>query len=260
MFWRQRKVLRDRAAGMVFDWRRGHGSARRFLLGFLISGSVWGFLFAYVQIRGPKPPILEDERIDLTLVDLDQEENRWLAELIDRETLFQQHWPVSQPERVEKYVQQTLAETSPQVYEPTLREIARPRIKPELSNLPGWEAGNLPEPDRVASVAFANPPVNWWIEVEEIEGPEGFEPFAFPFPWPEDPDLMSEGDSWAVILAVDWRGVVVSIDGWWERSDDPRTPAILEKIRARAFAQLSAEGPLRIWRLHASLVNRPPAE
>ena len=34
MFWRYRKVLRDRAAGMVFDWRRGHGSSYRVLIAF----------------------------------------------------------------------------------------------------------------------------------------------------------------------------------------------------------------------------------
>lgn len=203
---------------------------------------------------------MEDDRIDLTLVDLDQDENRWLSELIDRETLFQQRWDVSATDRVDRVVDEILTEYSPRNYEPVLQDIPRPEPRIELSNLPGWEAGVLPLPDEVASVTYAIPSPNWWIEVDRVSGPDGLEEFSFLFAGPSEPKLMSEGDTWTVVLAVDWRGVVVTIDAGWEKSSDPRTNWILDQIRARRFETLAGEGPLRVWRLRATLVNRPAEE
>lgn len=260
MFWRHRKVLRDRAAGMVFDWRRGHGSSYRLLIAILVSASFWGSILAYVNVREEARPDPPDQQIDLTVVDLDADQNRWLAEVIDRETLFQQRWDVADSGVIDQVVMEALMVDSPRVYEPTLREISLPEPKLELLNLPGREAGELPPPDVIESVNYAIPPINWWVEVEVIQGPEGLEPFAFPFDWPEDPKLMSEGELWSVVLTADWRGRVVAVDAWWEKAGDVRTPAILEKVRSQEVSVLPAKGPLRIWRLEARVVNRPLAE
>ncbi len=95
---------------------------------------------------------------------------------------------------------------------------------------------------------------------EVVEGPEGLAPFAFPFEWPDDPKLMSEGEIWSVVLTADWRGRVVGVEGWWAKAEDLRTPVILEKVRSREIVLLSEKGPLRVWRLEARVVNRPLAE
>lgn len=263
MFWRIRKVKRDRAAGMVFDWRRGHGSTWRLALSIVVSALVWGGLLASLQIRGPQPMELEDDRIDLTLVDLDDDRGRWLAELIDRETLFQESWPVTGPEQSDEVVGQILSATNLRAYEPVPRELPPLTSKRGTAGVPGRGSLALPAPDAVAAVTFAAPPAHWWIEVEVIEGPEGFREFAFPFPAEDDPQiaaLMSEGESWTLVVVVDWRGVVVSLDGSWEKDNDPRTGRILEKIRARGFSPLPVEAPLRIWRLRATVVNRPESQ
>ncbi|MDA7507958.1 hypothetical protein N8504_06260, partial [Akkermansiaceae bacterium] len=94
MFWRYRKVLRDRAAGMVFDWRRGHGSSYRLLIACVVSVAFWGGVYGFLQLDDAGSVELEQNEIDVAVVDLDAEQNRWLAELIDRKTLFQQRWNV----------------------------------------------------------------------------------------------------------------------------------------------------------------------
>lgn len=263
MFWRIRKVKRDRAAGMVFDWRRGHGSTWRLALSILVSGVVWGGLLASLQIRGPQPVDLEDDRIDLTLVDLDEDRSRWLAEVMDRETLFQDGWEVSGSGQVEEVVGQILSATSPRAYDPAPRDLPPLEGSAVSAGVPGWGALQLPDPEAVAAVTFVTPPANWGIEVEVIEGPEGFSGFSFPFPADGSSPiaaLMSEGESWIVVAVADWRGVVVSLDGSWEKDNDPRTARILEKIRARRVSPLAGEGPLRIWRLQATVVNRPESQ
>lgn len=260
MFWRERRVRRDRAAGMVFDWRRGHGSTPRLFFAILVSACFWGGLLAYVRVREPAPSEFDDDQVDLTLVDLEDGRNQWLVALIDRETLFQQRWRVADPSLAEQEVDRLMAEDSPRQYDPVLREIPRPTATVALSNLPGREAEVLPPPEQVASVSLALPPENWWIEVAMVDGPEGFEPVAFPFSWPADPGLMSEGDVWFVVAAVDEDGTVVSIDGSRAKAGDPRTPAILEEIRARGLTGLADGGGIRIWRLQARVVNRPVSQ
>ena len=260
MFWRHRKVLRDRAAGMVFDWRRGHGSSYRLVVAIIVSASFWGAILAYVDVREAEQVDPVDDQIDVTIVDLDADQNRWLAELIDRETLFQQRWDTTDSTVIDEAEKRALDANSPRVYELTLREISLPAPETKLLNLPGMGPGELPSPDPVESVVFATPPVNWWVEVGVVEGPEGVAPFAFPFEWPDDPKLMSEGELWSVVLTADWRGRVVAVEGWWEKSRDRRTQVILEKVKSQEIAALSGKGPLRVWRLEARVVNRPLSE
>ena len=256
MIWRHRKVLRDRAAGLVFDWRRGHGSLGRMVFALLVSAGFWGVLLGYVRVREPVGVRVEEDQIDLTVVDLGEKRNQWLAALIDRETRFQQRWRVEPGERVEREVARLLAENSPRDYRARLREITLSEVMGEPRNLPGYGAEVLPDPDLVSSVTLSRPPANWWIEVRPIAGEAAIEPFAFPFSWPEDPALMSEGDSWLVVVAIDEGGAVVSLDGGWEKAGDPRTAAVLEEIRGRGLSGLKAGSGLRLVRLEARLVNR----
>ncbi len=259
MFWRHRKVLRDRAAGLVFDWRKGHGSARRFIIAGIVAASCWGALLAYVQIREPEAGELVDKQIHLTLVDLDDDQNRWLADLIDRETLFHRRWDVSDPSIIESASEAALALHSPRTYEATLREITLPTPVVSLANLPGMEPEILPAPQQVDSVIFASPPVNWWVDVRAIDGPEGIEPFSFPWPKSIGEKGLSEGEIWTVLLAVDWNGEVV-INEPTIQSDNARTSVILAKYRELEFEALSKKAPLRWWKLEARVVNRPLAE
>ncbi len=105
MFWHYRKVLRDRAAGMVFDWRRGHGSSYRLFIAFVVSVAFWGGIYGFLQLDDAGSVELEQNEIDVAVVDLDAEQNRWLAELIDRKTLFQQRWNVNDSTVIEHVVE-----------------------------------------------------------------------------------------------------------------------------------------------------------
>lgn len=68
MFWRYRKVLRDRAAGMVFDWRRGHGSSYRLLIACVVSAAFWGGVYGFLQLDDAGSVELEQNEIDVAVV------------------------------------------------------------------------------------------------------------------------------------------------------------------------------------------------
>lgn len=257
MFWRHRKVLRDRAAGMVFDWRRGHGSSYRLLIAFVVSGAFWGGIYRFVQVREVQPVELAQNEIDVAMVDLEADEYRGLAEVIDRKTLFQQRWNVSNSNVIDQVVAEILAATTPRVYEPTLRQVSLPEPEVKLANLPGMGPDALPEPDAVASVTYASEEPNWWIKVKVVDGPAGLKSLDFPFEWSQDPNLMSEGEIWSIVLTADWRGRVVAVEAWWEKANDVRTGPILNRLRSERIEPLPKMGPLRVWRLEAELVNRP---
>jgi hypothetical protein len=256
MFWRYRKVLRDRAAGMVFDWRRGHGSSYRLLIAFVVSVAFWGGIYGFLQVDEAGSVELEKNEIDVAVVDLDAEQNRWLAELIDRKTLFQQRWSVKDPTVIDNVVEEAMAATFPRGYDPTLRQISLPQPEASLANLPGMGPDALPRPDAVASVRYATEKEDWWIEVKVIEGPDGLDSFRFPFEWPQDPKLMSEGEIWAVVLIADWQGSVVAVESWWEKANDVRTQPVLERLRSAKIEPIIKKGSLRTWRLEAEVVNR----
>jgi hypothetical protein len=256
MFWRYRKVLRDRAAGMVFDWRRGHCSSYRLLIAFVVSVAFWGGIYGFLQVDEAGSVELEKNEIDVAVVDLDAEQNRWLAELIDRKTLFQQRWSVKDPTVIDNVVEEAMAATFPRGYDPTLRQISLPQPEASLANLPGMGPDALPRPDAVASVRYATEKEDWWIEVKVIEGPDGLDSFRFPFEWPQDPKLMSEGEIWAVVLIADWQGSVVAVESWWEKANDVRTQPVLERLRSAKIEPITKKGSLRTWRLEAEVVNR----
>lgn len=256
MFWRYRKVLRDRAAGMVFDWRRGHGSSYRLLIAFVVSVAFWGGIYGFLQVDEAGSVELEKNEIDVAVVDLDAEQNRWLAELIDRKTLFQQRWSVKDPTVIDNVVEEAMAASFPRGYDPTLRQISLPQPEASLANLPGMGPDALPRPDAVASVRYATEKEDWWIEVKVIEGPDGLDSFRFPFEWPQDPKLMSEGEIWAVVLIADWQGSVVAVESWWEKANDVRTQPVLERLRSAKIEPITKKGSLRTWRLEAEVVNR----
>lgn len=135
---RSKRVKRDRAAGMVFDWRSGHGATYRFLIAILVSGAFWGALLTWVQIGEAKPGPLNDRQIDLTVIDLDQKSNRWIANLIDRETLFHERWDVSKSSVLDQEISRALALDPIRSYSPQLREIPLPSPNMEIDFLPEW--------------------------------------------------------------------------------------------------------------------------
>ena len=260
--WRARRVKKDREAGLVFDWRSGHGSARRLLIAAVISVSFWGSLFSYVQFRTPVTSPLVDQQIDLALLDLGFEENRWFADLIERETLFYDRWDVSTSLALDEEISRALAATPVAIFDPRVHEISPP--EPDLSApaLPGMGPDVLPPPREVDLPDLALPPANWWIAIEPIEGGTDWKGLEFPWPRSDDPgkkNTMSEGESWTVTLALDWKGRVIVCEAW-EEVDDERTPLILSKIREAAFPALESEGPLRWWKLQARIVNKLLAE
>ena len=257
MFWRHRKVMRDREAGMVFDWRRNHGSTRRLLIAALVSATFWGVLLAYVEIGVEEEETASDAQIDLTLVNLDLKQNIWLAELLDSETLFHRRWDVSETEVQELAIAQAVQKNSLRIYEPTLREISMPQTTPTLASLPGYEAGVLPDPELVELTTFASPPVNWWVKVAVVDGPNGgIEVEPYQFEWTGPLDQMSEGETWTVLMGVDWQGEIV-VSETSDQAKGPKAEMILKKLRETKFPALEKKAPLRWWRLESCVVNRP---
>ncbi|YCM46290.1 hypothetical protein V2O64_09705 [Verrucomicrobiaceae bacterium 227] len=255
--WRARRVLRDREAGMVFDWRTGHGSATRLLVAAVISASFWAALLAYVQIRKTESSPLVDQQVNLTVMDLDLESNAWFSSLLERETLFHDRWDVASTAAIEEEISRALEVNPVPVYVPRLREIEPPKPDLAIELLPGMGPQVLPPPEDVPMVEFATPPVKWWVEIESVQGDGEWDGISFEWPNPKDP--MSEGEVWTLLAGVDWEGHVLTCSAW-EESDDARTPLILNRCRSAAFPALAQPGPLRWWKLQARVVNRPTVE
>ncbi|MGC6567403.1 MAG: hypothetical protein ACON38_17545 [Akkermansiaceae bacterium] len=251
--WRLSRIKRDREAGLAFDWRSGHGSTTRMIIALAVTISFFGGLWAFVQLREVKPSPLKDQQIDLTMIDLNLESNRWFADLLERETLFHDRWDVSSTAALDREVTRALAADPIRIYEPTLEEIVPPERDLTLENLPGMGPMILPPPEEVPLVEFAVPPVNWWIEVESVEGDEDWEGFSFE--WPGAKDQMSEGEVWSLLVGVDWEGRVLTCTAW-EEATDPRTPMVKDYCFNATFPSLEERGPLRWWKLQAKVVNR----
>jgi len=255
--WRARRVKRDREAGMVFDWRSGHGSTSRLIIATLVSGSFWGGVWAYVQIRETKSSPLVDRQINLTVIDLDLESNRWFSKLLERETLFHDRWEVSETAALDEEISSILEATPVRIYTPQLREIEAPKRDLTIEPLPGMGPKVLPPPEEIPETDFATPPVKWWIEIESVQGAGDWEGISFEWPNPKEP--MSEGEVWTLLAGVDSEGHVLTCSAW-EESDDARTPLILGRCRSASFPPLENPGPLRWWKLQARVVNRPIVE
>lgn len=255
--WRARRVKRDREAGMVFDWRTGHGSTSRLIIASVVSASFWGVLWAYVQIRETKSNPLVDQQINLTVIDLDLESNRWFSDLLDRETLFHDRWDVSNAVAINDEISRVLEENPAWVYSPQLREIELPKRDLTIEPLPGMGPEILPPPLEMPVAEFATPPVKWWVEIESVQGEEDWDGLSFE--WPHPKDQMSEGEVWTLLAGVDWEGHVLTCSAW-EEADDARTPLIVSRCLSASFPTLDEPGPLRWWKLQAKVVNRPIIE
>jgi len=253
MKWPPSRIKLDRAAGLSFDWRSRRGSVLRFLTSLIISSFLFGGLWAFVQIQEQAPPRLNDRQIDLTVVNLDLESNHWFSQLFEKESLYFDRWDVSSMGVVDREVARALAVTPVQLYDPTLEEILLPDQEMTLRNLPGMEPTVLPPPEPVALPEIRELPINWWIEVEVIEGEKTWEGFSFEWPGPKD--RMSEGETWTLLVGVDWEGHVLTCTAWDEQSD-PRTQLIKEYCFNTDFPALDQRGPLRWWKLQATVVNR----
>ena len=253
--WRARRVRRDREAGLVFDWRTGHGSTSRLIVAAFVSVSFWGAVCAYVQIRGSEASPVRDQQISLTVIDLDS--GHPLAEFLNREALFHDRWDVSSHELVDREVSRILEDRSAPRYSPQVHEIAPPKRQWLVESLPGMGPEVLPPPEEIPEVEFATPPIKWWVTIESVQGAGEFQPISFE--WPEPKDQMSEGEVWTLLAGVDWEGRVLTCSAW-EEADDARTPLIISRCRSVSFPALEEPGPLRWWKLQARVENRPISE
>lgn len=251
--WRIRRIKRDREAGLVFDWRTGHGSTIRQAISLVVVTSFFGALWAFVQIQGVSPSPLKDQQIDLTMVNLDLESNQWFADLLEREALFHDRWDVSSTVAIDREVARALAADPIRIYTPKVQEVPLPQDDLSLENLPGMGPMVLPPPEEMPLPEFAIPPVNWWIEVEPVEGDGDWKGFSFE--WPGAKGQMSEGEVWTLLVGVDWEGRVLTCSAW-EEAADARTSVMKEYCSNATFPALDERGPLRWWKLQAKVVNR----
>lgn len=253
MLWQIRKIHRDRAAGMVFDWRQGHGSWGRFLFAAMVSAAFWGSVLAFVEIRDPLDPALADDEVDLTLVDLDLPANRWLSDLIEKETFLNQRWNLPPSNFVDQWIAEITSAAPHRNYRPSIQPIGPPTPVPSLQSLPGFGPGNLPIRQEIERVPFEIPPMEWWIEVRTLDGPSTV--VAFSAPWTAD-GPMSAGETWIVTVGANRQGQVVVCESW-ENESDPRTPEILTLCRTQAWPADDQSSAIRWWRLEAKVVSRP---
>ena len=79
MFWHYRKVLRDRAAGMVFDWRRGYGLSYRLFIAFVVSVAFWGGIYGFLQVDKAGSVELEKNEIDNQTIKFISKRTAWCA-------------------------------------------------------------------------------------------------------------------------------------------------------------------------------------
>ncbi|MDB4287090.1 hypothetical protein N9874_01885, partial [Akkermansiaceae bacterium] len=116
----RKKLRRDREAGLHFHWHLPHGSLGRLAVGGLVATLFWGALLAYVEVRLPTPPPLAERATELEVVNLDHPANRWLAEVIERESPFHARWDVTDDASLEKAIATALVASKPASYQPAL--------------------------------------------------------------------------------------------------------------------------------------------
>lgn len=253
MRWHLRKIQRDRAAGMVFDWRMKHGSWGRFLFAAMVSLAFWGGVLAFVEVRETLDPRLTDDEVDLTLVDLNLPTNRWLSDLMERETYLHHRWDVAQSKFVDDWIHEITSKTPHRIYRPSIQPTGIPLPLINLQTLPGIGAGILPPRDEVRPEPYEIPPMEWRFEVRMIDGPTTIPDFSTR--WTSD-GLVTAGESWIVTVAVDPQGRVLVCESW-ENEADPRTAEILSLCQNQTWPRREGDSHLAWWRLEAIIVSRP---
>ena len=249
----RKKLRRDREAGLHFHWHLPHGSLGRLAVGGLVATLFWGALLAYVEVRLPTPPPLAERATELEVVNLDHPANRWLAEVIERESPFHARWDVTDDASLEKAIATALVASKPASYQPALMAVDRRPSTHILSGLPGVNSKTLPATERVELPPITRPNPDWWLSVTPVISSNEWPGTSFR--WSGENSDLSPGESWTFQLLIDWRGTVVSCLPLND-PQDPRALKIAETLRVSRFPILKKGAPLRQWQLEASAVDR----
>jgi len=252
MIWRKRRVIRDRKAGMVFDWRRGHGSTGRLLFSGIVSCLIFGIFFGYVQLRHPEKPVLREQMADVTFIDLSEKSNRLFADTVNEESPFAHRWEVASSKSLEEETTRQLSTISPRDYQPALREIPVPKKIPTLAGLPGMGPKNLPPPDGVEREAVELPKSRWALSVKPVSGAGDWNGAIID--WDDPDENLSEGEVWIILLGLDWRGRVLNCSTL-SGDDDKFTTEILSRLRTASYPAVSREAADRWITMEVRLVN-----
>ena len=112
----RKKLHRDREAGLHFNWRLKESSFGRLLIAVPISLLFWGAVLAYVGIEKSEPAPLPQRSAELEFIDLDSPENARLSTLVDRKSLFSNHWDVTDQSKLESLAVSYTHLTLPTIY------------------------------------------------------------------------------------------------------------------------------------------------
>jgi len=251
----RRKLRRDREAGLHFHWHLPQGSFSRLVIGALVATLFWGALLAYVEVRLPTPPPLAQRATELEVVDLDNPANRWLAEVIDRESPFHARWEVGDDSRLEKAIRSALTAAAPPPYQPALIAIGLASPAASLTGLPGLDGRTLPPPLPVKITPIERPEPQWYITVTPQSSQIKWDGFSFR--WSGENASLSPGESWSYQLLLDWRGIVISCLPL-DAPRNPRALKIAQTLRKFRYPSAEKDAPLRQWQVEARTVDRSP--
>jgi len=254
MFLRGRRLIRDRHAGLVFDWRKGHGSFTRQMIALILGVGICSALFAYVKIEKPETPGIipgASQASPVTVVNLSLAENQWLARVVENASPFSGGWDVSDDQRLLEEIERAQGMVTPARYTPGFAEIEMIEKIPPLESLPGTEA--LPAPKSVSWPKVARKKARWWIEFEA----EGRDWVDFAIPW-NDQDgkfLINAGETWGFLVELDLTGTVLSCIEL-EGRGSPRSEFLSAALKTAPFPEDRKARETRWWKILATAVNR----
>ena len=249
----RKKLHRDREAGLHFNWRLKESSFGRLLIAVPISLLFWGAVLAYVGIEKSEPAPLPQRSAELEFIDLDSPENARLSTLVDRKSLFSNHWDVTDQSKLESLVTDSLINVSRRDYQVQLQEIDARLSSPPLKGLPGFRPDKLPPPEPVEIKPRDRPAPEWWISVLKTSGKGEWEGLSFR--WEGDELDLSAGESWPYKIGIDWRGRVISslpLKGFREAA----SREIHDTLRISTFPRIAEDSPTRWWFLEANAIDR----
>ncbi len=252
-----RKLVKDRQAGISFDWRRRHGAFLRYVFAFSIAALLVGSLFAYVRISLPEKPETVEQGKAVVLMNLDLPQNRWLSQLIEREAPYVEPWPVSDDTRLQAEMDRSLGILTPALYAPELIPVKREEKLVAGSNLAGGLILLPPVevPVSSSSLVEVEKAAQWWVEFEAL----GQTWLDFAVPLDQAKGLITEGDTWGFYIGLDARGLVFSCIEL-EGRDDPQTIDLKEALERAPFPQNTDTRKQRWWKIVGTAVNRNASE
>ena len=252
MIWRKRQVVRDRKAGMVFDWRRGHGSTGRLFFSGIVTCLIFGVIFGYVQLRRPDKPVINEQMADVTLIDVSEKSNRWLAEVVEEESPFAHRWEVASSKSLEQEITRQLSVASPRHYQPALRKIPIPEKPLTLVNLPGLGAKRLPPPEEVERKEVVLPVSRRALAVTPVS--EAGDWRGMIIDWEGEEKNLSEGEVWTILLGLDWRGRVLNCSPL-SGDEDEFGKEVFQRLRTTQYPAVKRNSAERWITIEVRLVN-----